>query len=282
MARGTGKNFWPLCTLTLTALTHSTYLGLDISMNSRTTKPITRGEKLSRFIPERLGTPEDVYDDPEQEGSLQSTPSPEIPSSTTTTTTDEIKFDIPPNPSPKYLFNLATRLYSRHTFLHSILQQATITAQEAAASVFIMQARLDGERKKMGRMMDSLVDLVGNWKEQESDDDDDGAQGDEGEEERREDSLSEHGTVENYMSDLESNGPNLDKGKAKETNTTQALPVRVIPYVFLTFGVPVLTLNLLASYPRSNSIPLLVAVLGSPSHSAQSRKQLPISRSRSI
>jgi len=266
-------------------------------MNSRTTKPIFQSEKSTRFIPERLGTPEDVYDDPEQGGSLPSIPSPEIPS----TTTDEIKFDIPPNPSPKYLFNLATRLQTRHTFLHSILKQATITAQEAAASVFIMQARLDGERKKMRRMMDTLADLVGNWKEQESDDDDDGAQGDEGEEERREDSLSEHHAGEGEMGpdrsnvappgenssasmpDLESNGPNLDKGKEKETNTIQALPV--VPYVFLTFGVPfpfLLTYLPNLSGPRFNSIPLLVAVLGSPSPLAQNRKQLPISRSRSI
>ncbi len=118
-------------------------------MNSGTThvpKPITRGEKSTRFIPERLGTPEDVYDDPEL-GLSQPTPSPEIPS-TITNTTGEIKFDIPLNPSPKYLFNLATHLQSRHTFLQSSLKQATITAQEAAASVFIMQARLDSERKK--------------------------------------------------------------------------------------------------------------------------------------
>ena len=116
-----------------------------------------------------------------------------------------------------------------------------------------MQARLDSERKKMRRMMETVADLVGNWKEQgsENGDDDDGEQGDEG------DSLSEHDTGEGNegemgpdrpnvappgenssasVPDLISNGPNLGKGKEKETNTMQTLPVP--QYVFLTFEVP--------------------------------------------
>ena len=104
--------------------------------------------------------------------------------------------------------------------------------------------------------MESVADLVGNWKKQgsENGDDDDGEQGDEGEEEGREDSLSEHDTGEGNEREMGPDRPNVappgenssasvpdlisngGKGKEKETNTIQALPV--VQYVFLTFEVP--------------------------------------------
>lgn len=152
------------------------------------------------FIPERLGTPVDVYDD-EQEPS-QSTPNTE---NISTSTTSDIDFHIPPSPSPKYLVNLATHLQSRHIHLQSSLKQATLSVQEAAASVFIMQARLDSERKTMRKMMDAVAELVGNW-EGEGDE-----QSCEGEGERSEDSVSEHDADEGNEGEIELDHPDLPK-----------------------------------------------------------------------
>jgi len=114
------------------------------------------------YIPDRFGTPEDIYDD-----DTGSTEAADPNSKNSDDVKEDIDFDIPASAvSLRDLAELTSRLQARHTEVQGALKAATAATREAAANVFEMMARVEKEKARIKAIMGTVYDIVGECDEQ--------------------------------------------------------------------------------------------------------------------
>src|SRR5258707_2963663 len=122
------------------------------------------GAEVDAYVPDRFGTPDDIYDDdtgPTEAASPNSKNSDDdVP--------EDIDFDISASAiSLQEFAEITSRLQARHTKVQSALKDASAATREAAANVFEMMARLENEKARIKKLMGNVVEIVGEYDEQD-------------------------------------------------------------------------------------------------------------------